>query len=119
MTALCSLKARRERKARGALAALARARAALDEEQAGIARSRSQLWRAWRERGELRAVVDQNTLRDLKIELGEYRLEDEALAERLESIRAERQALTEERSRQQARLRQAVNSQEKLKLLLE
>jgi hypothetical protein len=116
---LISLKERRERTIRSALSALAHEERALLTERKRLASERAALCDEWRSRCEIQAVLHQNALQDLKVELGDYYLAERRLADRIDESDVKLGELRKERHRQEQALRQAVAGQEKFKMLME
>jgi hypothetical protein len=116
---LVSLKARRERKLRAALLALTRQEDALLGELETLARERFELHKKWRDRCEIEDVLEQDALRDLRIELGDYYLTEQRFADRLDALKRHLDEVKVEKERQNRLLQKAVIAQEKFKTLLE
>ncbi|MEX3956736.1 hypothetical protein [Trinickia sp. EG282A] len=116
---LVSLKARRERSIRASLHALSRRESALLAELDGIGVELAGLRERWRERCDILDVLDQDALRDLKIELGDYYLAERRLLERIDTMHQLLEEVKIERDRLNRLLQSAVIAQDKFMTLLE
>jgi hypothetical protein len=119
LTTLVTIKKRRERSIRSALASLDREEATLLASKASLVEARRALWVNWRERTNADGIHDYGSLQDLKHELAGFHQHDQTLAERIETVDAQWQALRLERENQLDLLHMALVDQEKLNSLLE
>ncbi|WP_107152675.1 hypothetical protein [Trinickia symbiotica] len=116
---LVSLKARRERSIRAALHALSRRERALLAQFDEIRVELAGLRERWRERCDIVDVLDQEALRDLKVELGDYYLAERRFLERIDAVNRLLEEVRIERDRQNRLLQKAVIAQDKFMTLLE
>jgi hypothetical protein len=116
---LVSLKARREQSIRTTLHALSRREDTLLSELDEIGLELADLRNRWRERCEVADVLDQDALRDLKIELGDYYLAERRFLDRIDELNQLLEEVRAERDRQNRLLQKAVIAQHKFMTLLE
>ncbi len=116
---LVSLKARREQSIRTALHALSRREATALTELDEIDVALADLRKRWRARCGVADVLDQDALRDLKIELGDYYLAERGFLDRIEALNRMLEEVRTERDRQSCLLQKAVIAQDKFMTLLE
>jgi hypothetical protein len=64
-------------------------------------------------------VLEQDALRDLRIELGDYYLTEQRFVDRLDALKRHLDEVKVEKDRQNRLLQKAVIAQEKFKTLLE
>ncbi|AOJ71459.1 MULTISPECIES: hypothetical protein [Burkholderia] len=119
LTTLVTIKKRRERSIRSTLAMLEQQEATLLASKASLLEARRALWVEWRECADEDAVHDYASLQALKRELAGFHQRDQTLADRIEAVDAQWQALRLERDGQLDQLRRALVDQEKLNALLE
>lgn len=119
LTKLGTIKKRREDSVRNTLALLDQQEETLLSTRASLLEARCALWAEWRERANAGAVYDYTSLQHLKVGLAACHQRDQTLAEEIDEVDAQRQALRLERERQLDQLRIALVDQEKLNSLLE
>ncbi|AUH50642.1 hypothetical protein CXB49_07410 [Chromobacterium sp. ATCC 53434] len=119
MSTLLSLKQRRERGIRAAIAKLEQHEADLHRHKQQLLQERQQLWRQWRNCGAAEQVLDQVEWQSFKSQLADYYHLDQCLLEQVATTDRQRADLQRSKAEQRQRLRQALLDQEKLKLLME
>jgi hypothetical protein len=116
---LPTVKARRERRIREALATLSRREATLSEEQATLLDERQQIRDVWRRCGSNGQVRNRASLQDLKIELAACFQRDLTVTAQIDTLQRSREELAIEKANQESLLRKVLVEQEKLNTLME
>lgn len=119
LTTLLSIKVRRARSIRAALARLGRQESVLLEKKDRLMQQRQQLLVRWRHCGVAQQVLDHSAWQVLKAELAGYYQLDQHILSLVDALQAEWVQLQTDRAEQQRLLRQALVKQEKFKTLME
>lgn len=119
LTTLLSIKDRRARSLRAALARLGRQESGLLEKKDELLQQRQQLLDKWRHCGVAQQVLDQSAWQVLKAELAGYYQLDQHILSLVDGLQAEWIQLQADRAEQQRLLHQALVEQEKFKTLME
>ncbi|MCX8565594.1 MAG: hypothetical protein ON057_000321 [Glomeribacter sp. 1016415] len=116
---LLTLKTRREQSLRAKLAANARQQEQLRDKKALLLEERYQIWKTWRSHGTVVEVLDATARQTLKNQLTGHFQDDQALAEQIDTLQAQAQAIQIDTAQQQTLLRKVLMKQEKFNTLLE
>ncbi|BBE08764.1 Putative uncharacterized protein [Mycoavidus cysteinexigens] len=116
---LLTLKTRREQSLRAKLAANARQQEQLRDKKALLLEERYQIWKTWRSHSTVVEVLDATARQTLKNQLTDHFQNDQALAEQIDTLQAQWQALQIDKAQQQTLLRKVLMKQEKFNTLLE
>ncbi|SUX35801.1 MULTISPECIES: hypothetical protein [Chromobacterium] len=119
LATLLSLKQRRERGIRAAIAKLEQREADLNGHKQQLLQERQQLWRQWRNCGAAEQVLDQQEWQSFKSQLADYYHLDQCLLEQVAATDKQCADLQIAKAEQRQLLRQALLDQEKFKLLME
>jgi hypothetical protein len=119
LATLLSIKTRRERGVRSAMARLEQQRVQLEQHKAALLQARRQLWHQWRQCGSNEQVLGPVEWRSYRLQLANYYQQDHDLLAQVEATGDEFMRLQVAIEEQQDLLRQILLEQEKLKILLE
>ncbi|MDM5065517.1 hypothetical protein OB934_22440 [Aeromonas salmonicida] len=118
LSILLSLKQRRERRIRTAIARIERSLQQLDLLGESLMQQRQSLWQQWRGCGGGWLMTPEEW-QQLRARLASYYQQDRALMEQIELSKRQQAGLQQEKQHQQQTLRQNQLEQEKLKIIME
>jgi len=119
LKSLLSLKVRRERGIRSAIARLDKQVQQLETHKTTLLQNRSTLWSEWRHCSSSEQTLGPLEIRAYRAQLGKYYQQDHDLLAQVEDIDNEVSQRRVEQDKQQQLLRQILLQQEKLKILME
>jgi len=119
LKSLLSLKVRRERGIRSAIARLEKQHQEIETRKATLLQNRRMLWNEWRQCSSSEQTLGPLEMRAYRAQLGKYYQQDHDLLAEVENADNELSQLQVEQDKQQHLLRQILLQQEKLKILME